>query len=91
MKQYFELGLCVAALIGILATLLQDWTILYTFSIVIGAGAVIVALLIFAIFKRRTEAPIQAAAQRKFYAGALLMFSLPNFVVAFLYVVLRAK
>ncbi|MFX3625320.1 MAG: DUF5316 family protein [Ectobacillus sp.] len=93
MKRYFELGVCVVSLFGIAAVLLQDWSILYEFSGIIGIAAVIFACFIFITVKKKhrfTGKPVQATIkQRKQYAAGLFMFGIPNLLAAALYFIFR--
>ncbi|WP_028400036.1 DUF5316 family protein [Ectobacillus panaciterrae] len=93
MKQYFELGFCVASLAGVAAVLLQDWTLLYRFSGVIGITAVVFASLVLATINHKrsyTGTPVRAAQEkRKQYAAALFVFSIPNLMAAALSLLLK--
>jgi hypothetical protein len=86
MKQYFELGLCVASLVGIAAVLMQDWSLLYRFSGVIGIAAVIFAsLMLMTVNQKRSYigTPVRMIKEtRKQYAAALFLFSIPNLIAA---------
>ncbi|MCP8968919.1 DUF5316 domain-containing protein [Ectobacillus ponti] len=93
MKQYFELGLCVAALTGIIAVLLQDWYIVYQFSGLIGITAIVFAGLLLLTARSKHVFSGKSVSlllqRRKQFAAALLVFSMPNLLAAGLSMLFR--
>ncbi|MBO9129551.1 hypothetical protein [Bacillus sp. 165] len=83
MKQYLELGACIAALVGIISVLLQDWYVVYQFSGVIGIAAILLGCVAFMITKRNSQS------RRREYAIGLFMISIPNLLAAALYLVFQ--
>jgi hypothetical protein len=83
MKQYLELGACIAAVVGIISVLIQDWYIIYQFSGGIGITAILLGCALFAFTRKNSQTG------RKEYAYGLFMISIPNLLAAALYLILQ--